>query len=292
MGMYLACILLESLGVISFRSVLVSSLMPDRNVVPLAIVAWYFRSVVFISGTVWYLASRLAGALRRRDAEMAAVNRRLVAATEERARYMLHTTHQLKAPFAAIHANTQLLLGGYCGPVPDARRRRDRADRGPLRDAVAGDQGHAATGQPPVPRPESARSRSRSTLPALIRSCLANLQPQAAKRGIVFDEDLPDASVWGIPDHAVDDARQRPLQRDQLLAGRAARLGVLPADNRAAGRRSSSATGGLASRPRSCRGSSTTTSAPTKPSRTTGRRPAWDWPSCAKRLWPTRSASG
>ena len=93
--------------------------MPDRSVVPLAIVAWYFCSVVFISGTVWYLASRLAGALRQRDAEMAAINRRLVAATEERARYMLHTTHQLKAPFAAIHANTQLLLGGYCGPIPD-----------------------------------------------------------------------------------------------------------------------------------------------------------------------------
>ena len=35
---------------------------------------------------------------------------------------MLRTTHQLKAPFAAIHANTQLLLGGYCGPISAARR--------------------------------------------------------------------------------------------------------------------------------------------------------------------------
>ena len=64
------------------------------------------------------------GRLRERDLELAAINRRLVAATEERARYMLRTTHQLKAPFAAIHANTQLLLGGYCGPTPGAARRQ------------------------------------------------------------------------------------------------------------------------------------------------------------------------
>ena len=86
--------------------------MPDRSAVPLAVVAWQFGSVVFISATVWYLASRLANALRQRDEELSAINRRLVAATEERAGHMLRTTHQLKAPFAAIHANTQLLLGG------------------------------------------------------------------------------------------------------------------------------------------------------------------------------------
>jgi hypothetical protein len=35
---------------------------------------------------------------------------------------MLQTTHQLKAPFAAIHANTQLLLKGYTGPLSDPSR--------------------------------------------------------------------------------------------------------------------------------------------------------------------------
>jgi two-component system, OmpR family, phosphate regulon sensor histidine kinase PhoR len=40
-------------------------------------------------------------------------------------------------------------------------------------------------------------------LPALIRSCLANLAPQAAKRGIVVVEDLSAASVRVVPDHAV-----------------------------------------------------------------------------------------
>jgi two-component system, OmpR family, phosphate regulon sensor histidine kinase PhoR len=202
MGMYLACILLESLRAISFTSVLASPLMPDRTAVPWAIVAWDYCSVVFISGTVWYLASRLAGALRQRDAEMAAINRRLVAATEERARYMLHTTHQLKAPFAAIHANTQLLLGGFCGPVPEGAvtvieqiaarcEMLSRAIKAMLQ--LANLRSHALNPPQPVP----------IKLPALVRSCLANLQPQAAKRGIVLDEDLPDASVWGVPDHVL-----------------------------------------------------------------------------------------
>ncbi len=61
--------------------------------------------------------------------------------------------------------------------------------------------------------------------------------------------------------------------------------------NRTVERLSSSTTRGLASPPKSCRGSSTITSAPTKPSRTTGLRPAWDWPSCPRRLWQARSAS-
>ena len=68
---------------------------------------------------VWYLASHLSSMVRRRDLELTETNARLVAAQEERARHMLATTHQLKAPFAAIYSNAQLLLQGYCGDVPD-----------------------------------------------------------------------------------------------------------------------------------------------------------------------------
>ena len=202
MGMYLACILLESVGVIAPASVLVNPLMPGRSAMPLPIAASYFCSVAFISGTVWYLASRLASALRQRDAELAATNRRLVAATEERAQYMLRTTHQLKAPFAAIHANAQLLLGGYCGPVPDravtvieqiaARcEMLSRAIKEMLQ--LANLRSHAAAPPQPVP----------IDLPALIRACFVNLKPQAAKRGICLDEELLDASVRGVPDHVL-----------------------------------------------------------------------------------------
>ena len=59
---------------------------------------------------VWYLASHLSSMVRRRDSELTETNIRLVAAQEERARHMLATTHQLKAPFAAIYSNAQLLF--------------------------------------------------------------------------------------------------------------------------------------------------------------------------------------
>ncbi len=63
---------------------------------------------------VWHLASRLSAMVRARDRELAQSNLRLVQAQQERMRHMLRTTHELKAPFAAIHANAQLLFGGHC----------------------------------------------------------------------------------------------------------------------------------------------------------------------------------
>jgi signal transduction histidine kinase len=164
-------------------------------------VAWYFGSVAFISGTVWYLASRLADAIRQRDDELAAINHRLVASIEERARYMLRTTHQLKAPFAAIHANAQLLLGGYCGPINDRAKAviEQVAARCEMlsREITAMLQLanlRSAAQSPPAAVP--------TDLAALVRSCLASLRPQAERRGIVIAEDLTPASVQVIADHA------------------------------------------------------------------------------------------
>jgi signal transduction histidine kinase len=200
MGMYLVCLVLEGAGVLASASVLAPSLLPNRSTLPPAIVGAYFCAVAFISGTVWYLASRLAGDLRDRDAELAATNRRLLAATEERAKYMLRTTHELKAPFAAIHANAQLLLGGYCGPIPH--------------DAAAAAEQIAARcetlSQSIKAMLQLANLRSAAVAPqpapidlaALVRSRLEGLKPQAAGRGIVFDEELSAAPIVAVPDHA------------------------------------------------------------------------------------------
>ncbi len=84
---------------------------------------WQFVSLLAIWGIIWYLASRLANELRDRECELATTNLRLEASSLERARHMLQTTHQLKAPFAAIHANTQLLLGGYSGALSEPSKR-------------------------------------------------------------------------------------------------------------------------------------------------------------------------
>ena len=78
--------------------------------------------MLLVWAVIWYLVSRLASALRSRDRELFISNRRLRASIEERSEHMLQTTHQLKAPFAAIHALSQLLLGDYCGNSPAPAR--------------------------------------------------------------------------------------------------------------------------------------------------------------------------
>jgi signal transduction histidine kinase len=71
-----------------------------------------------IWGVIWYLVSWLARKLQQHEHQLALTNIQLKASGEERSAHMLQTTHQLKAPFAAIHAQTQLLLGNYCGTLP------------------------------------------------------------------------------------------------------------------------------------------------------------------------------
>ncbi|MHC5054251.1 MAG: sensor histidine kinase [Planctomycetota bacterium] len=81
--------------------------------------AFNAMSAMSIWMVVWYMASHLSALVREQSVELAATNRRLVAAQEERARHLLRTTHELKAPFAAICANAQLLLKGHCGDMSE-----------------------------------------------------------------------------------------------------------------------------------------------------------------------------
>lgn len=202
MAMYVACVALEASGVVPQSSVLAAALVPARGGVLPAVLAWQLGSVVFVSATVWYLASRLSNALRRRDEELLAINRRLEASTEERAGHMLRTTHQLKAPFAAIHANTHLLLAGLCGTLP--------GEATAVIQQIAARCEMLSRGITAMLQLANLRSRAQSPPPAvsidlaaLVRSSLAAVAPVAARRGIAFDEDLSAAPVRVVQDHAV-----------------------------------------------------------------------------------------
>jgi signal transduction histidine kinase len=169
---------------------------------PTGVWAWQGAAVVFISGTVWYLASRLASALRQREEELAATNRRLEAATEERAQHMLRTTHQLKAPFAAIQANTQVLLGGYCGTLPDAavsviRQISTRCDMlaKEIKEMLQlANLRSAAQHMPPLVRLD---------LAGVVQSCVASLRPAAQQRHITLADEIAPAWTQAVQDHTV-----------------------------------------------------------------------------------------
>jgi two-component system phosphate regulon sensor histidine kinase PhoR len=189
LGMYLALLVLEEATLSGPRSS------------ETAVLAWQWLSVAFVSGTVWFLASRLSNALRLRDRELVAVNRRLESALEERTAHLLRTTHQLKAPFAAIHANTQLLLDGTCGslPAPATTVIRQIAARCEmLSRGITAMLQMANLRSTAQARPEPAEV----DLDQLIHACVAAVKPFAARRAIEVDEDLRPARTRVAPDLA------------------------------------------------------------------------------------------
>jgi two-component system, OmpR family, phosphate regulon sensor histidine kinase PhoR len=121
-SLYLACLAIETVGWVASTTILAPGGLPDRYAWSAGSWLVHLGFIFLIWLVIWYLASRLAGALRQRDRNLAKANARLQASSEERARHMLQTTHQLKAPFAAIHANAQLLLRGTCGSLPAEAR--------------------------------------------------------------------------------------------------------------------------------------------------------------------------
>jgi signal transduction histidine kinase len=156
-------------------------------------------SALSIFFVVWYLASRLSGMVRGRDRELAEANRRLTIAQTEKMRHMLRTTHELKAPFAAIAANTQLLLKGSYGPLPEeaadvARRIATRCRRLAheiqqmlqLANLQSGDE---------HPTPEDL------DLAEIVRWAIARVGATAQERRVTIEEELAPARVVAVEDH-------------------------------------------------------------------------------------------
>jgi len=60
--------------------------------------------------------------LERKIVEYEKLNEKLQQINNEKTKYLMHATHQLKAPFAAIQSYTDLILEGYTGEVPKMTR--------------------------------------------------------------------------------------------------------------------------------------------------------------------------
>ncbi len=160
---------------------------------------WQLVFLLSIWITIWYLVSRIASQLRAREYQLAATNARLEASSQERARHMLQTTHQLKAPFAAIHANTQLLLGGYSGSLPEASRR--------LVERIAARARMLSQQIQEMLQLANLRSQAQSQhtvsliqLHELLQAMVERFEPTATARGIQVESHLEPAQVRGVED--------------------------------------------------------------------------------------------
>jgi signal transduction histidine kinase len=200
-SMFATCITIEYvLKILPSMSIFAGSSYEQNTATVRAILTVNFFFAIGIWLAVWYLASYLSSMVRRRDFELYETNRRLVAAQKERSRHMLATTHQLKAPFAAIYSNAQLLLQGYCGDIPDeasqviqritARSRRLTAEIQEMLQLA----NLSSISQQSLPRTKIVSTE-------LLLWCKSQVDPIAREHGIVFKTDIKPVAMMGTEDH-------------------------------------------------------------------------------------------
>lgn len=198
-SIYSLCIALEMLQIITSSSLLASQhfgQIAPTNRSHLINTA----SVLIIWLAIWYLATRITNSIRERDRTLNKTNEILIEIQKERTQHMLQTTHELKAPFAAIEANAQLLAKGYLGPL--SAEAKDIVDRIVMRCKrltrtivemlqLANLQSITMTSQHFQPY----------ELTPLLEYAIALVKPVADQRNITLHTQLVSVSVFGIKDH-------------------------------------------------------------------------------------------
>lgn len=201
-GFYLTGLALELAGLPTPPSILTADAALKLSTSREPSLPFLVAPMLVIWVVIWYLVSRLAEVVRRRDRELAVTNRRLEASGEERARHMLQTTHQLKAPFASIHAQTQLLLGGYCGELPAAAR--SVAEKISARCLALSRQiqemlqlvNLRSLGQ-------AAPQRRELNVDTTLVDVIGRIEPTARQRGIRIEKQIEPVSLTAVADHLI-----------------------------------------------------------------------------------------
>ncbi|MDK1032622.1 MAG: HAMP domain-containing sensor histidine kinase, partial [Planctomycetia bacterium] len=198
--LYASCVWLEHAAVVSPGGVYADAMLRARIDGTPGLVLLNLASATAIWVVVWYLASHLSAMVRQREHELAEANRQLKEVQEEKARHMLRTTHELYAPFAAVHANTQLLLKGYCGTLPDEAR--DVVRR------IAARCRRLATEIQEMLQLAHLRSSDQGSLrwatldvAEVLKACIAQARPAAEERSVSVEADLQTATAVGIEEH-------------------------------------------------------------------------------------------
>ncbi|MHC4717263.1 MAG: sensor histidine kinase [Planctomycetota bacterium] len=198
--LYALCIAAEQTGIVSASSIYADASPAGRTPPGAEASVLNPLSAAAIWVVVWYLASYLSAMVRQRDHELAETNRQLVRAQEEKARHMLRTTHELKAPFAAIHANAQLLLKGHCGVLPDEALEavgrvgaRCRRLAGEIQDMLQLANLNSENGR--------ALQSADLDLAEVVRWSMSQVRPMAEERAVVVDDAIEPVRTMGVEDH-------------------------------------------------------------------------------------------
>jgi signal transduction histidine kinase len=201
-ALYIGCVAAEAIGLISPAGIYASPAVRDEIEKNSAALIFNVGSAATIWTGAWVLVSRLSAMVRERDRKLAKANRRMRQTQKDRASHMLRTTHELKAPFAAIHANAQLLMQGYCGEMPpEALRVLERiARRCSLLSSEIHEMLQLANLKSDIER--SQLSPTNLDLSVTLRKCIDQVRELASQCEVAIEENLQPAHAMIVADHA------------------------------------------------------------------------------------------
>lgn len=195
--LYGGCVAAELGGLLPSDGILSAGLStPDRPPIVSAIFALSAISIWFV---VWFLTSTLSQSVRKRDADLAKANENLVHAEQERNALMLRTVHDLKAPFAGIESNIEILRVRFWDSLPPEAQelvaridKRSQSLRARIRDILElGDLRAGSDG--------SSKAPSECNIQDLLKQAIGDIQERAAAMNVTINADLQPLTVASSP---------------------------------------------------------------------------------------------
>ncbi len=205
LAMYVSCVTVESFGAFPAQSMWHPAPPAAEGLASAApwVLAAHVGSVAFISVTIWFLASRLAGALRQRDADLGGNQ----SAADGR--------HRRAGPaHAANHASAQGPLrrhprqhasapGRVLRQDPRRGPASDRQDFRPLRHALPRRSRPCCNWPTSAPAPRIRPSRRRSNCTRSSASAWPRWSRWRQSGESLSSEDIAPATIRGVHDHVV-----------------------------------------------------------------------------------------
>jgi signal transduction histidine kinase len=171
-----------------------------------------FATTLYIST---YLTTAVAGELRKRQREAAALHDRLLLEAEElqqaneelvrldrlKTYFLAMASHDLKTPLAAVQSYLQVLLGGFVGDLEDEHRRM--LERCSLRIRELFDLINRFLDLAQIEKGKVVEEMDVVSLQELLSSCAEEVRVLAADKSQELTTDIPTdlATVYGSPSH-------------------------------------------------------------------------------------------
>ncbi len=192
--LFMTCVALESSGMLSVSSIFSNPSLTDKSIPNQWMIVMHVAMILAIWFVVWYLVSYISNLVRVRDYELCTTNQRLKEAQEEKSKHLLRLTHELKAPFAAIDANIQVIQKGHCGVLP--AKAMELLERISARSRKLGDVIQVMLQLANLRKMSTETTRMEAyDLAEIIRWCIGQLQPAAEKQGVKIDTELQSVQV-------------------------------------------------------------------------------------------------